>query len=283
MQILCTRVSCNMVGKLCVIGDINLDLVIHIDSLPGIDEDREVQALQMKPGGTACNTILEIERWRCRAHLFGSRGRDPMGELVELELHNHDFEKSLILSGFLTGLCVVIEDPYGRRLITHRGANKTTIFNLINGKYDLSGCSWIHLSSLEPKALEYVKKIANGSIISYDPGGIQIKRLRNPSLISMVNFLLLNIKEYQFLQFEPSELKTKVVVKKGREGAELIFNNKKIKVEAKKVRKITQTRGAGDVFDGAFISCIFNGGTTEECLKIAINRAGNYIEGGVGC
>ena len=266
-----------------MIGDINLDLMIHIDSPPGIDEDREVRTLQMKPGGTACNTILEIERWGCRAHLFGSRGRDPMGELMELELRDHNFEKSLILSSFLTGLCVVIEDPSGRRLITHRGANKTTIFNLINGKYDISSCSWIHLSSLEPEALEYVKKIAKGGVISYDPGGIQIKRLHDSSLIGMVDFLFLNIKEYQFLQFESSGLKTKVVVKKGEEGAELIFDNKKIKVEAKKVRKIMQTRGAGDVFDGAFISCMFNGGTLEECLKIATNRAGDYIEGGVGC
>ena len=74
-----------------------------------------------------------------------------------------------------------------------------------------------------------------------------------------------------------------VVVKKGGQGAELFSNEENIKIGAYKVNVVDPT-GAGDVFGGAFISTLAQGGTLSDSLVNGSAMASFCVEGfGTSC
>ena len=74
-----------------------------------------------------------------------------------------------------------------------------------------------------------------------------------------------------------------VVVKKGGQGAELFSNEENIKIGAYKVNVVDPT-GAGDVFGGAFISTLAQGGTLSDSLINGSAMASFCVQGfGTSC
>jgi len=51
------------------VGNINIDIVLYVDRLPGRDEDTLAESLDIRPGGAASNYAVAVSQYGHRVHL----------------------------------------------------------------------------------------------------------------------------------------------------------------------------------------------------------------------
>lgn len=66
----------------CGLGTLAADCIMMVDDLPGKDSFRMVQHMEMQPGGSGTNTIVQAARLGSRCAYLGVTGDDPAGHTV---------------------------------------------------------------------------------------------------------------------------------------------------------------------------------------------------------
>lgn len=94
--------------------------------------------------------------------------------------------------------------------------------------------------------------------------------LRN---FSLVDLIFVDRREQQLIG---SLKKKNIVIKKGSDGAEYIYNNRVIKMAAPKVKVVDKT-GAGDVLAGVFLVLLAKGKKPVFALEKAVNLASKSV------
>ncbi|HDH07268.1 MAG TPA: carbohydrate kinase family protein, partial [Thermoproteales archaeon] len=184
-----------------------------------------------------------------------------------------------------SGLAIIVvnSETGARLMLEDRGANKMLSPELFEEKC-FEGLRALHFSSVDPQIvqafLEYLKEQVE--VISYDPGGIYISKLRRmPNVLSSLTIFFLNETEFQKLSLTPSFLLGKgikeVVIKMGDKGAQVFYKNGVEKFKAFKVQ-VRDTTGAGDSFNAGYIAARLSSLTIKEALTFANAVAGLKVE-----
>lgn len=101
---------------LCV-GDIDVDLIVTVESLP--DRDGKINGCQVArtPGGMAANAATALARLGADVRLFGTVGTDEAGEfaLAELRRRGVDVSPSISVAGAETFGCISLITPEGEK------------------------------------------------------------------------------------------------------------------------------------------------------------------------
>ncbi len=267
-------------------GRLNLDIILYVDRLPGVEDRVYGKDSYISIGGSATNYAIEVSRLGHQAVLAACTGIDPFSRvLVELLSSTGVDSSRLCRASGGPGTVVVLSLPDGKyAMASHRGANDALTINYILELYNYENPEIVHIAGLDPKdtlkLVERINEISKTTIISYDPGRKAVDKPGElAEAMSLVNHLFLNEREFNALNMKLSKSLLKgrldaVVVKMGSDGAVLITREEIIKIEAYRVGKVVDTVGAGDVFDAAFNTYYLETNDYLEAVRAGVIAAG---------
>jgi ribokinase len=269
------------------VGNLNLDMYIVVEELPGRDEDVHAVDAYIGPGGAAANYAVSAVLAGHKATLLAHTGSEAeqMGILKKLVEVGVDTSQIVVHSGAPPGIVLILVSRLTgeRMMVTLRGANKFLSGTEIENKY----YDVVHVASVEPHIFINTVKRVRPRIASYDPGA-SVTREYKGKLVSVVeeaDVIYLNRAEYRMVfneEFNVDTLlkitrrhpNTIIVVKLGAQGAVAGWKGKAYLVEAYKHGVTVDTTGAGDVFAAYFNSYLAEGKSIEEGLVAASVAAG---------
>src|SRR5260370_6568671 len=114
-------------ASLLVFGDLNIDVIGHVDAWPVPGGEGLSPQLELNCGGVGANCALAIAPWGLKVRLLGCVGRDHFGNLLLDTLRKTGVDVGSVQrsSRSLTGLLYINVTPDGQRtFFGSRGANQ---------------------------------------------------------------------------------------------------------------------------------------------------------------
>lgn len=276
-------------GKIIVLGSINMDVVVTAPRHPELGETIFGDELHFIPGGKGSNQAVAASRLDGNVQLVGRLGQDAFGDTLEKFLHSESLD--------LTYLQRTEGEPTGTALITVNHDSENTIVvisgaNMANtvedvANVELSGdevlVSQFEVPQPTMKALfERAKAAGASTALNPAPAGEFI-----PGLLDLIDYLIVNETELAFFAgTQPTKdidaiiaaagkLRTRadqtIIVTLGANGSVCLHGDDTIRVEGMSVDAV-DTTGAGDCFVGAFAVALSEGQPIPAALDFA-NRA----------
>lgn len=268
-------------SEVVAIGNINLDLILFVNKLAGMDEKAEILELYQMPGGSASNYAVGLARLGVKVSFAGFIGDDETGRWILEEMKREGIDVSMVrvAQGYNTGRAISINSKGGGHVLySYRGANSllegVDVDSRIVGRTLLYHLSSIGLNMLE-SACNY--RVQTDSLLSIDPGP---RALGHPSALKLLknaDILYLNSVEFERLCERKAgretvleladELDSVVCVKLGEQGVIASDGDDVWEVGAFKTEPV-DTTGAGDAYASAFTYGILKGLSIEECCVL---------------
>ncbi len=262
------------------VGNINFDMTMYLNSMPGPDEVVVAVEHWSGLGGAAANYSVALARWGGESYLLGYTGSDPLSDSLLDALRREGVRLDYVrrVDGSQPGLVVVlvVRSRSTRSMVKARGANEH--LDRMEDFPEFDG--HIHVTSANPRLVALARRANEGATISFDPGGEAFTR---PRLVveaaGHADWVMLN--EWELMRasrgdpeaFIEDVLKRgarMVVVKHGRGGASLYSERGCIRVDAPRNPRVVDVTGAGDAFDAAFNAAVLAGMEPGEALRVAV-------------
>ncbi len=266
------------------VGNLNLDMYIVVESLPGPDENAIARDAYIGPGGAAANYAVAAARLGDQPYLVAHTGRllEELGITARLRREGVSLDYVKIHDDQMPGLVIVLVTAGGERtMITMRGAN-----NLLRGDEAQGSFNVAHVASRGPDVLQRVCSSVAADFTSYDPGASNTSRYPDKVVEAArkcSDILVLNRAEYRHIagtnnidvarDLLGGRLRM-ILVKRGAEGAVLVTAEEAYIVEAYRAGQVVDTTGAGDVFIAAFNVYLLRTGDPAKALQAASIAAG---------
>jgi ribokinase len=110
-----------------VVGNLNIDITIFIERIPGPDESSKADKVVLNIGGAAVNYSVAASRYGHKSHLVGVTTNlfEKMGLLEEIERRGVNTSNVVVVSDGMPGISIILQPPEGqRRIISYRGGFK---------------------------------------------------------------------------------------------------------------------------------------------------------------
>jgi ribokinase len=112
------------VPSVCVVGSVNLDLVVRCATLPRPGETIGGASFERIPGGKGANQAVACARLGARVRLVAAVGRDPFADEALTGLRAAGVELDLHIGAAPTGVAVISVDAAGETtIVVSPGAN----------------------------------------------------------------------------------------------------------------------------------------------------------------
>lgn len=112
--------------KLVSIGDINVDFIVSVDSLPEKGEEVHASSFEIHAGGSAANTSVAARRLGMRSGFIGRVGSKFFGHFLKEEFRKEDVDISQLQTDGEMGsgiMFVIVTSDGERTMVCHRRAN----------------------------------------------------------------------------------------------------------------------------------------------------------------
>lgn len=271
--------------KHIAVGNLNIDVYMVVDYIPGPDEDAVAREAYIGPGGAAANYSVAVAKLGHKVSLLSHTGKlaEQLGVLKLLQERGVDTSLVRIHDNEMPGIVIVLVAPDGERtMITMRGANNRLRGDEVQGvTVDV-----LHVASRGTDVLQRVVSSIRAGLVSYDPGSAAARREASRILDiarNAVDVLVLNHVEYKLVMSDKPFIEAQsllngrlkyIIVKMGAEGATLISRDGLWHVEAFRAGQVVDTTGAGDVFIAVFNSYLVEKGDHITALQAASIAAG---------
>ena len=256
-----------------VYGNLNIDIVVYVKTLPERGTEIEADEVYEGGGGSAANTAVALAKLGVPTCLLACYGNDLLGKFALKELKEEGVDTSLMKKiDVPTGRVYIIVDSYGERtMIAFRGANDAATFEILENER-AERAFWIHVSGgrrdIGLKLLELAKRARIPS--SYDPGSAAYRAPETElrPLLEFAGLLLVNEKELESLKRRNLPVPELIILKRGSKGAAILINNEVIEVPGFKVN-VVDTTGAGDAFNAGLLAGLSYGLELPEAVILA--------------
>ena len=273
--------------ELCVIGSLNMDLVITVGEFPKPGETIFGDSFKTFPGGKGANQAVALGKLGADVLMVGKVGDDIYGaKYLEVLKNNNvrqdgvDIEKEIS-----SGVAIIKVNNKGENnIVVVSGANGKVDVNYIESKWDVIVKADIFLFQLEipmETVIYTMKKLKDlGKTIILDPA--PASKLPD-EIFNYIDFITPNETELETLAEKKIDNEddlreaanilfdkgVKVIIsKQGRRGAAIIKRNEYAHVNGFKVNAV-DTTAAGDSFNAGFAFALAQGKTLDECVKFA--------------
>jgi ribokinase len=256
--------------RLMTLGDINLDLLCHVDRWPTPGEDVIAQAIDMKLGGSAANTAAAFAACGASVSIIARVGSDILAGVALSQLERLEVDTSRVQRGGQdrTGLTFITVDPAGERtMFAHRGANTQLDPEHIRSEW-FADIKLLHLSgyallrdtqrAAALRALEFARD--ESVAVSLDIG--RAAACTCAEVLNRVDVLLASGSELPDLcGVSQPEAAVRclldagprlVVIKLAAQGAMVGTRDELIEAPAARIHA-SDTTGAGDLFNAGFL------------------------------
>lgn len=274
-------------GKICVIGSLNMDLSIVTQRMPRAGETVSGHDFQMLPGGKGLNQAIAASRLGGEVRLIGAVGADAFGKALQGFIAREQIDQRGIssVSTAATGTATIIIEHGDNRIIIYPGANETITAAIIETHAELITTSDVVVAQLEIPLPSIVHALilakAAGKLTIFNPAPMQTIPAE---LLEQVDILVVNESECQQLtqitvrNAEDAKLAlAKLQVLKVQQaiitlGERGVYFTNGARVEYRPAMKVAaiDTTGAGDTFVGALASALSRGEQFEQAIEFAI-------------
>ncbi len=275
-------------GKVIIVGSINMDIVARVPSIPRPGETIMANDMAFFPGGKGANQAVAARRLGAETLLISAVGLDNFGEQMKqfLAAEKIDLTGLAEIKDAPTGTCMITVSSDGENSIVYvPGANmrvSTTQFDKVDVQ---AGDILVGQFEVPPTVIEPVLRRAKqrGAVTILNPAPVQNM---TPEFMSLVDILIINeleleklrniswteppalqlvLDEMKQLQSSPHQI---IVTTLGARGLAALIGQAEYTLPARTVA-VVDTTGAGDCFIGACASQLAQGIPIEEALKFA--------------
>lgn len=272
-----------------VVGELNVDLILNqLESFPETGKEKLADAMTLTLGSSSAIFASNLSSLGMKVAFIGKIGNDIFGRFCKEQLEAKGVDTSMIFidKELKTGATVVLNFGEDRAMVTHQGAMKYLSVDDITNEM-LSRASHLHFSSyfLQPGFKNDLDILFNAARksglttsldIQWDPAerwDFDYKRV-----LPLVHIFLPNETELLNLTKQNSvddaikiisDYGNIIVVKKGKEGSLMSYNNKVITCKPFLNDQVIDAIGAGDSFNAGFIFRYMQGRRPEDCQQLA--------------
>lgn len=275
-------------GKILVIGSLNVDMVMKVDHMPVAGETILCDGMKLVAGGKGANQACAAGRLGTDVIMLGAIGNDAYGEMQRQSLQQSGVDVSGLLTkeNVSTGTAFITVNKEGNNsIVVVQGANAQFTPEDIEAHRNLiEECEIVILQLEIPMdTVLYAVKLARklGKIVLLDPAPapehfpeelyqyIDIIKPNESELSRLTGIADAQNHLEEAVQILKDHGVKNVLVTLGGEGAYLDAENKTaVHIPAKKV-KVVDTTAAGDSFTAALAAMILDGKTLEEAAEFA--------------
>lgn len=274
-------------GNLVVLGSINADHILNLNSFPTPGETVTGRHYQVAFGGKGANQAVAAGRSGANIAFIACTGDDDIGERVRKQLasDNIDIAPVSVISGEATGVALIFVNAEGENVIAiHAGANAALSPALVEAQHDRIAQASALLMQLESpiESVLAAAKIArrHNTTVALNPAPA---RELPDELLSLVDIITPNETEAEKLtgiRVENDKDAAKaalalhakgihtVLITLGSRGVWASVNGEGHRVPGFKVDAV-DTIAAGDTFNGALITALLEETPLPEAIRFA--------------
>ena len=281
-------------NKVCILGSINMDMVVSVDKMPLIGETIFSDNFKLAHGGKGANQAVASQRLGADVYMISKVGKDAYG----LEIVNSLEKENINISGIFkddvnpTGTAIITVNGEGNNsIIVVAGANMTLNLEEINKCKEVIASSGIIVAQFETpievtiEAFKFARE--NGVITILNPApakevpkellkytDIIVPNETEATTLTGVSVSDLESAKQAANVFLNSNVKY-VIITLGDKGAAVISKEDGILIPAYKVNAVDST-AAGDSFIGAISTKLTKSNLNINSLVEAV-RFGNKV------
>ncbi len=273
-------------GKICVVGSLNMDLVATGERIPVVGETVLGETFKQVPGGKGANQAASMGRLQGDVAMIGKVGEDAFGEALIQALAEARVEtKAITKAPTSTGIALITVQADGdNAIVVVPGANAELRPADIDAAKAVIVESEIVITQLETPVdtVTYALKLAKeqGKLTILNPAPAMPLA---DELIQNVDYLTPNETELAILSGMPTETDEELeaaakammnkgvkvlIVTLGSKGCLVIDKNGTRQFPAFKVKAV-DTTAAGDSFNGGVAVALAEGKSLEEAIGFA--------------
>ena len=282
-----------MPERVCIVGSINIDLVVSADRLPRPGETVLGGRFSVHDGGKGANQAVAAARAGAAVSMIGAVGHDEYGRraLAALEAEGIDVSGVRRLDGEPTGVAIIAVGPRGEnQIVVAPGANAA--FTLEDADLERIAGARVLLTNHEVPNAVIVPALRAAS-------GAGVRSIVNPAPARAIPADVLHLgpiltpNEHELVvaigndetEAALDELATRhagpIIVTQGPAGALLAEKDRRDRFDGFPAIEVVDTTGAGDTFNGVLARWLAGGASLEEAI-VAGNAAASISVGAAG-
>lgn len=270
-------------GKIVVIGSINVDLVFTSDKRPQAGETVMGKTFSLIPGGKGANQAVAASKLGADTYMIACVGNDSNGEFSLKNLNDMGVNTRgvKIVDEVPTGLANIIVADNDNSIIVIPGANYAIGKDLIdeNKKLILSAGMVLLQLEIPMEVVEYVVDICFENKVRVLVNPAPAAPLKK-SLIDRATYITPNEHELKLIfdNLDTDEVlkkyPNKLIVTMGSKGVKY-HDGKEIRAIPSNKVDVMDTTGAGDTFCGALAAALVRGDSIRDAIIFA-NKAAAF-------
>ncbi|RTN58660.1 ribokinase [Enterobacter ludwigii] len=274
-------------GNLVVLGSINADHILNLESFPTPGETVTGNQYQVAFGGKGANQAVAAGRSGAKIAFIACTGDDDTGERVRKQLasDNIDIAPVSVVEGESTGVALIFVNAEGENVIgIHAGANAALTTERVNVQREIIANAEALLMQLESPVESVLAAAAiahqNHTTVVLNPAPA---RVLSDELLALVDIITPNETEAEKLtgvRVENDDAAARaakvlhdkgigtVIITLGSRGVWASVNGEGRRVPGFKVKAI-DTIAAGDTFNGALVTALLEGKRMDDAIRFA--------------
>ncbi|MCC3867438.1 ribokinase [Terrisporobacter mayombei] len=272
--------------NICVIGSLNMDLVVNVDTMPKPGQTLLGGNFKEVPGGKGANQAVAMARLEGNVSMIGKVGNDSFGKTLMEALNNDNVNTDHVhIASCSTGVAFITVDKNAQNaIVVAPGANFQLTKDDIDRNIDCIKNSDIVVIQLETplETVKYALKVAKdlnkytilnpAPAVKLDDEIIKSVDLLTPNETELEIISEIKIENEDDINKAASKVIEKgvneLIVTLGSKGSLYINEEKSFFKPAYKVEAV-DTTAAGDSFTGALAVALSNNKTIKEAMDFA--------------
>ena len=272
--------------NICVIGSLNMDLVVNVDTMPKPGQTIIGSNFKEVPGGKGANQAVAMARLNGNVSMIGKVGEDGFGQTLINSLKNDKVDTTYIQTAKgATGVALITVDKNAQNsIVVSPGANFEVKEDDIDNNIEAIKNSDIVVLQLETPlntikyALNKAKELNKYTILNPAPAvKLDDEIIKNVDLLTPNETELEIISGVSIETEEDIQKAAQIMIEKGvkelivtlgSKGSLYINKEKSMFKKAYKVEAV-ETTAAGDSYTGALAVALSNDKTIEEAMDFA--------------
>ena len=274
-------------GNLVVLGSINADHILNLETFPTPGETVTGNQYQVAFGGKGANQAVAAGRSGANIAFIACTGDDDTGERVRKQLASDSIDVApvSVVEGESTGVALIFVNAEGENVIgIHAGANAALTTERVEAQREIVADAQALLMQLESpvESVLAAAKIAheNHTTVVLNPAPA---RVLSDELLALVDIITPNETEAEKLtsiRVENDDDAARaakvlhgkgigtVIITLGSRGVWASVNGEGRRVPGFKVKAI-DTIAAGDTFNGALVTALLEGKGMDDAIRFA--------------